>query len=205
MLIEILKFCVGAAIVGLIAVGTFMLPNSGLRTASEENGAEDALAASSEESQLMSSGLLELHERYVDQFAKTEDFGAERMPRLHHFSNLPTDWTAKDDGSHWQLKSYQLVGILKTAPPRVYMDNKPPKMLAESALMNTRVLDAFEANSLAELRAGKELVVDRSNPYRLRMLGSLRATGTCVNCHHEPEGSLLGALTYDLERVTPGS
>jgi hypothetical protein len=205
MIVEILKFCVGAILVGLIAVGTLMIPNSDLRQTSGGIIADDDSDTSIEEGQLKASGLLELHEQFVDQFAKTQNFGSERMPRLHHFSNLPMEWTAKNDGSQWQIKSYQLVGILKSTPPRVYLDNMPPKMMFESQISLTRPLDAFEENGLTELRAGKELVVDRSNPYRLRMLGSLRAIGTCVNCHHEPEGSLLGALTYDLKRVTPGS
>ncbi|HEV3238428.1 MAG TPA: hypothetical protein VGZ25_15685 [Gemmataceae bacterium] len=204
MILQILKFGIGAGLVGAIAVGTLMLPETGLRLSSNVQDSAANLSNSSEDSQLEASGLLGLHQQYVERFAQTQDFGVERMPRMHHFSNLPTVWTDQNDGSSWQIKSYKLVGVLKADHPVVYVDNRPPIMVVNGDFANTRLLDDFEGRSLAELRSGKELVVDRTNPSRLRMLGALRAIGTCTNCHHEPEGSLLGAFTYDLERMIPG-
>jgi hypothetical protein len=184
-------------------VGTLMLPDAGLGPV----GSVADVANSAHDNQLKASGLSELHQEFVNHFANTQDFGYERMPRMHHLSNLPADWTAKDDGTRWHIQSYQLVGIFKSPQPRVYLDNKPPKMMMISQLESAqcRPLDDFEESGLSELRAGRDLVVDRSKPNNLRVLGSLRAIGTCVNCHQEPEGSLLGAFTYDLRREIPGS
>jgi hypothetical protein len=196
MILQILKFTIGTALIGMVFVGTLMLPDGGWKSA----GAVADGAVSDYDGQLAATGLPELHREFVNHFANTQDFGYERMPRMHHLSNLPLEWTAKDDGTRWHIKSYYLVGIFKSPQPRVYLDNKPPKMLAQPESVQCRPLDAFEQNGLSELRAGRDLVVDRSDPARLRVLGSLRATGTCVNCHQEPAGSLLGAFTYDLDR-----
>lgn len=43
------------------------------------------------------------------------------------------------------------------------------------------------------------------SPDRLRMLGSLRTTKQCIECHSVRRGELLGALTYELvpEKLEP--
>ena len=42
-----------------------------------------------------------------------------------------------------------------------------------------------------------------STPNRIEMLGALRATKQCMQCHQVPSGTLLGAFSYELRRDPP--
>ena len=57
-------------------------------------------------------------------------------------------------------------------------------------------MDAFESAALARLRTQEDIVIDET-PSRIRMVGSLRAGQTCIECHDVRRGELLGALTYE--------
>jgi hypothetical protein len=203
MLAAILKFSVGAVILGFLAVGTLMVP--GVVLGPDSAAFEEDAATSNNDSWSDANGLQMLHQKYVDQFANTQDFGMERMPIVHHFSNLPETWTAQEDGSRWQVKRYHLVGILKADPPVVYLTNGPIRMFNSQDPNNKRALDSFERSRLPNLRAGEDLAVDRSDSNRIRMLGAIRAAKNCAECHQVLEGSLLGAFSYELQRLTPGS
>jgi hypothetical protein len=62
--------------------------------------------------------------------------------------------------------------------------------------LDTRPLDLFEIAGVAELRQGKDLFV-RHKDRSIRMLGALRATEVCLECHTDnKKGDLLGALSY---------
>jgi hypothetical protein len=64
----------------------------------------------------------------------------------------------------------------------------------------TRPLDFFEAGGLPSLRNGEDLYIV-SKGDTLRMLGSLRATKTCQQCHEANIGDLLGAFSYTLREL----
>lgn len=63
-----------------------------------------------------------------------------------------------------------------------------------------RPLSEFEADALAKLRKGEDLVTDAAER-EVRMVGSLRATKQCLQCHDVKRGDLLGCFSYDLVRV----
>jgi hypothetical protein len=63
----------------------------------------------------------------------------------------------------------------------------------------TRSLDPFEAEGLEALRGGKDLFV-RGTDKQARMLGAIRATRQCLQCHGGDRGDLLGAFSYTLRR-----
>jgi hypothetical protein len=59
-------------------------------------------------------------------------------------------------------------------------------------------LRPYEQEGLALLKKGHG-VVWRFEEYGLHALGSLRNSGQCLACHQQPEGSLLGAISYVYE------
>ncbi len=95
------------------------------------------------------------------------------------------------------LKKLQLVGLLYHEEPVVYqLDTLPELLSADTA--TTRPLDSFEKRGLEELqRAGP--VYAEHHPRALRMLGALRSSAACVECHDGPTTQLLGAFSYELE------
>jgi hypothetical protein len=94
------------------------------------------------------------------------------------------------------------VGILTQPEPVVYLSSKLPSMeLIKHG--KTRPVDFFEDSALASLRSGQDLVIVRKHD-TLRMLGALRATKTCQQCHDAEIGDLLGAFSYTLA-VADGS
>ncbi len=70
------------------------------------------------------------------------------------------------------------------------------KALADAGKLQTRPLDVFETTGVAELRDGKDLFI-RTRGNVIRMLGALRASAQCLECHSESKrGDLLGAFSY---------
>jgi hypothetical protein len=71
-----------------------------------------------------------------------------------------------------------------------------PKDHPEAGKLETRPLDVFESTGVAELRDGKDLFI-RTRGNVIRMLGALRATENCLECHTDnKKGDLLGAFSY---------
>jgi hypothetical protein len=58
-------------------------------------------------------------------------------------------------------------------------------------------MDSFEKRSLNRMRAGEDVIIEPGG-HRIRMLGSLRATKQCLECHSVDRGELLGAFSYEL-------
>jgi len=72
----------------------------------------------------------------------------------------------------------------------------PPPVRPLDVKLGTRPLDVFETAGVAELSDGKDLFI-RTRGNVIRMLGALRATETCTECHTDrKKGDLLGAFSY---------
>jgi hypothetical protein len=142
--------------------------------------------------------LARLHESGVVDFVYPEGFGLFRDRRNvagfrpHQFSAVP------DPVESWEVRRLDLIGLLLHDAPVAYVTDDLPRMeVLRSA--PTRPLDGFEAAALEELRKGEDLLV--SGPAgELRMLGAVRSTKQCRNCHGGERGDLLGAFSYLLRR-----
>ncbi len=116
----------------------------------------------------------------------------------YHFSDLDARLGA---ATQWELKNLQLLGLVKQPQGVVYQipaqAKANPDKLKE---FPTRALDEFEQEALKQLQDGKNAIAYIEND-RVRMLGSIRMTRDCKQCHQQQaEGALLGAFTYDLAR-----
>lgn len=97
---------------------------------------------------------------------------------------------------NWQVTRLELVSLLRHSEPRVYVSNTMPRM-DQLEEVEHRALNDFEKNALPQLNTQTDLVVD-IQPDQIRMLGSVRAGKTCLQCHEGERGKLLGAFTYEL-------
>jgi hypothetical protein len=92
---------------------------------------------------------------------------------------------------------------LKHETPRVYESDHLPRMEElSSATAKTRELGKFEAAALQKLLEGEEIHT-AGTPNRIEMLGAVRASKQCLQCHEVPRGTLLGAFSYELRRDPP--
>ena len=96
-----------------------------------------------------------------------------------------------------QLKKLQLLGLLYHEEPIVYELDTMPELLS-AATAPIRPLDLFEQRGLQQLLEGEFIHVEQIGS-RLRMLGALRSSESCVECHEGPTNQLLGAFSYVLE------
>ena len=65
----------------------------------------------------------------------------------------------------------------------------------------TRPLDSFEAEAIGKLSAGNQLAVKVAGE-KMQILGAIRTVGNnCVSCHKVEKYHLMGAFTYELQRV----
>lgn len=98
----------------------------------------------------------------------------------------------------WLVKSMQLISLLKHNQPVSYESVHLPNM-SELIKAKTRSLNEFESSALEQLKRDRNVVIEcREN--RIQMVGSIRATENCLQCHQVENDSLLGAFTYVLER-----
>ncbi|MBL8793581.1 MAG: hypothetical protein JNM56_06740 [Planctomycetia bacterium] len=104
-------------------------------------------------------------------------------------------------GERWQLKRLELVGLLKHDQPAVYVSEHLPRM-DQLAKAKVRSLSAFEEAGLKALRDGEQLKTEATTNV-IRMVGALRATKQCLECHVGERGTLLGAFTYEMQRDPP--
>jgi hypothetical protein len=102
----------------------------------------------------------------------------------------------------WRIQHIQLLGILSQETPVVYLTDKLPSM-EQVRQGKTRPLDLFEEAALSALRDGEDLFLAGKDE-TVRMLGALRATKTCQQCHEAEVGDLLGAFSYTLRRAPGG-
>ena len=114
----------------------------------------------------------------------------------HRFTKVPDVQTAS---STWRVSRLELISLLKHDPPAVYVAEHLPNMdqLRDAP---TRPLDGFERDVLPRLRSSEDLVSAESAD-RIRLIGSLRASNTCLECHSVKRGELLGAFSYELVPV----
>ena len=95
----------------------------------------------------------------------------------------------------------ELVSLHRYGEPRCYVSEYLPDMaeLRKNEIA-TRPLDDFESQSLEKLWTDQNVVI-RQDPGATRMLGALRASQDCLECHAATKGELLGAFTYTWDNV----
>ena len=100
----------------------------------------------------------------------------------------------------WEAKSIDLIGLVKSDTPVVYVSEKVAEWAGDGELP-TRPLDEFELAGLHDLAKGDNLF-GRSREGVIRLLGAVRAESSCVACHEDKkEGDLLGAFSYVLREA----
>ena len=112
--------------------------------------------------------------------------------------NLTEPSQFSDATVRWKVNRMELVSLLAHDEFGVYVSESLPKMneLNEAEI---RKFDEFEFSALGKLFKGDDVVL-AATANRIRMLGALRATPDCLECHSVKNGDLLGALSYELLR-----
>jgi hypothetical protein len=128
--------------------------------------------------------------------------------QAHQFRSFP-QWGAGPslpreedrEKEHWLVARLELVSLLKQKEPAVYVATELPRM-EELKKGMTRPPMEFETQALKALRDGEDLVSEATTNH-IRMMGALRASKQCLECHQVRRGDLLGAFSYDLLRDPP--
>lgn len=139
------------------------------------------------------------HVESVDRTPGFVPHGMASHPHSHSPSDAAQPSKPGMPPETWKIARLELVSLLKHDGPRVYLSEHLPNM-KELKGAKTRELNAFETSALEKLAAGEELE-SRATPNQIVMLGAVRASNTCTQCHNVPRGALLGAFSYDLRRI----
>ena len=106
----------------------------------------------------------------------------------------------------WIVNEVQLIGLLMHDEPVAYVsENLPDMEELSSATVQTRGLTPFELEALEKFKGGDDTHVN-ATLNRVEMVGALRASNACVQCHAVENGTLLGAFSYEVLRhpsITP--
>lgn len=112
----------------------------------------------------------------------------------HAFYVKPS--VTQNEGTVYELTNLQLVTIDRFDEPRAFVLDDLPRMdKIRGDIVPTRLLDDFEIRGIAALQSGEELAIEARSP-ELSMVGAIRATKQCLQCHDAARGELLGAFTY---------
>jgi hypothetical protein len=151
--------------------------------------------------------LLSMHSSGIDDFFDSERIGfiKDRAHvagfQSHRFTKVPEIPAKTGPHQAWRISRLELISLLKHDSPAAYVSENLPEMdkLRDAP---TRLLEEFERTSLDRLKSEEDVVIAET-PDRIRMVGSLRASRNCLDCHSVRRGELLGALTYELVPVGP--
>ena len=119
------------------------------------------------------------------------------------FGHKAEDEMSAEHEAGWKLERVELVSLLRSVEPGVYVSKDLPRMDRLSEVKR-RPLDGFETVALRELRNGEPLVI-RSQGGQVKMMGAVRAVKQCSLCHEVPRGTLLGAFSYGFRDQTSAS
>jgi hypothetical protein len=120
----------------------------------------------------------------------------------HGFAKLPDELQGtKDKGEgnrspRWRVSRLELVSILRDAEPTVYVAKNLPRMDQLDDVVR-RPLNDFERKSLPKLVADQDVVFEEQAK-GIQMLGAVRASTRCLECHDGKRGKLLGAFSYEI-------
>ena len=140
----------------------------------------------------------ELHQSGVFEFLNLSGFGyikdREHVAgfQSHQFRQPPVLQVVRDN-----VQTIDLISLLLYKKPVAYVSDELPRM-DQLRKGPTRPLNDFESVGLAKLRKGEDLVVESSSS-KMRLLGSIRSTKQCIECHDGQRGDLLGAFSYILK------
>lgn len=139
----------------------------------------------------------------VDRFGLVKDrdhvagFAPHAFTRLPRMEEQSSGWL-EEPTEQWAVQRLELVSLLKHPAPRVYVSESLPRM-DKLTQVQTRELNPFEQRGLEELYRG-ETLASQGTLNRIEMLGALRASKSCLECHEVRHGQLLGAFSYSLVR-----
>jgi len=153
---------------------------------------------------------------FVRRFEASPGFGMSRVMRPIFMAPSPT---LRFSGTKYQVVPPDLIGL--EDQPAVYAAREHAFLRAKTnnnvrELFQARAMSALETNAVASLRKGREVVVTTIAPDAakahakhiapdLLVVGALRASESCANCHGCAKGTLLGAFTYTLKPVESAS
>jgi hypothetical protein len=139
------------------------------------------------------------HDGGLSDFLYPEGFGYMRDRnqvagfQAHGFRYLGV---AEHEKWRWRVQHILLIGMMRQESPVVYLTDRLPSM-EQIREGKTRAPDLFETAGLAALKDGEDLYLARKGD-TVRMLGAVRATRTCQQCHDVSVGQMLGSLSYTL-------
>lgn len=153
-----------------------------------------------------------MHDYFVDRFVASDGFGSLRMAETRTVSR---DQRLTHDGRPYRVKSIELISLDPDAPglhkpralpldrlgpttqPYVFVDPLGNTKKALQSSSSRRPISDVERDALNKLRAGDaDVFLPDARPPRL--IGAIRATTSCLDCHEGPAGKLLGAFSYGL-------
>ena len=147
----------------------------------------------------------EFHELVLTDYLDPETFGYVAAPKTvagfepHALRTVRQATEPRDELFDWEISRLELVSLLRHNPPRVYVSEEMPAMDQLTEYPH-RELNEFESASLPQLVSQEDLVIKRIAD-RMVMLGSLRASNDCLECHSGQRGDLLGAFSYELANL----
>jgi hypothetical protein len=162
--------------------------------------------------------MAEVHGKAVAWFVSRPGMGLARVVPPEFYQPLSAE-IVSIHGEKYRVKEMQLLGILKHDPPVAYLIGErflmSPHQFGEGFMPKpteeafkdhpSRPLTPTEQKAISAMKSDsrKDIVPLESTSNSTRIVGSIRAMTSCLECHDVQKDDLLGAFSYTLERL-PG-
>jgi hypothetical protein len=136
----------------------------------------------------------DLHACMLDHFVRSEGFGAMRLPEEAFWGG----GRIAADGKLYRVRQVQLISLNGGHDPFAYVTAGEKSPLKNDLKgYKHRPVDSFEISALEGLGQGQEVLSSHTKD-GMTMIGAVRATASCLQCHDVKEGDILGAFNYSL-------
>ena len=135
----------------------------------------------------------QMHDYFVDGFVNSEGAGLSRMPTPRQMARWSLFYM---EGTDYGIGNVQLVSLNKGEKPFAY-DTRGDASMKSIHGAKHRSLSQQELRAVGQLNAGRDAVLAGNQDGPL-IVGAVRATASCLECHQVKEGEMLGAFVYRL-------
>lgn len=133
-----------------------------------------------------------MHAYFLQRFVDGQGFGLERMVNLKN----PRFRRLYADGIRYSVGGVQLLSLNGGNAPFAYVTTVDADKQRIKRAAHEPLGDA-EIDGITKLKEGMTVVLTGNEGHR-EMIGAIRATADCTQCHDVNKGTLLGAFRYPL-------
>ena len=143
------------------------------------------------------SSFEQMHGFYINAFVESEGFGVRRMVTFDE----PYMRSLIVNGKPYRVQRMELISLHEGKTPFAYVNGSRNPVKNGIADAEQRMLTNFERSSIVKIQKGRDVVYN-GDQERPLLVGAMRASARCIDCHSARTGDVIGCMSYELVPVS---